>query len=699
MKRKQRNSPKQSRQSTSSARAAKKLGRSLSIESLEGRLMMAADFGDLPAPYPTTLAENGARHEAIGPQLGALRDTEANGVHSTAADADGADDDGVVFGALKVGKLGDTATVTLSGAPTGAKLSAWIDFDHDGSFGGLGEQVADNLVVNNGGNPLTFDIPATAIAGQTYARFRLSTAGNLGPKGAALDGEVEDYAVNVAAPTTGSGVFGLEQNVTKQGQSVQTAVAADVDGDGDMDLLYASFTDSEVAWLENNGSQAFTIHIIDNNAAGSGAHSVVAADIDGDGDMDVAASFDDQITWYENNGTQTFTAHAIATISAGHNIAVGDVDGDGDIDVVAATNARVMWFDNNGSQTFTQKLLPTTVGAGGNNGVTLVDVDRDGDEDILWASLSDNIGWFENNGSQTFTAHTIDAAATNARSVAAADMDGDGDLDLVAAIEGTNTFAWYENSGSQVFTKHAISTAYMGPQSVALGDINGDGKIDVVGCSATDNSVATFINQGAGMFTAGTVATTMKSPRSVFIADVNGDGKTDIVAASSGDSKVSWFQQQTGTGDFDHNNLVEGNDFLVWQRAAGGTAVPPGSGADGNSDGVVNGTDLAFWRSRFGTPASSAAVSSQSAAAVTAFAVGNSNAFVTANMFAEPEQSVQSELIEPVALPVLSASVTRDAAFSHLADDANADDASSTPPSADDSDWLRSLDESFYQTL
>ena len=62
--------------------------RRLRLEGLEPRRLLAIDFGDAPLPYPTTLAENGAQHEATGPQLGATRDTEADGVHSAVADAE-----------------------------------------------------------------------------------------------------------------------------------------------------------------------------------------------------------------------------------------------------------------------------------------------------------------------------------------------------------------------------------------------------------------------------------------------------------------------------------------------------------------------------------------------------------------------------------------------------------------------------------
>ena len=74
----------------------------LRLEALEQRVLLAADFGDAPAPYPTLLAENGAQHTATGPTLGATRDSEANGAHSATANADGTDEDGVTLSTLQV---------------------------------------------------------------------------------------------------------------------------------------------------------------------------------------------------------------------------------------------------------------------------------------------------------------------------------------------------------------------------------------------------------------------------------------------------------------------------------------------------------------------------------------------------------------------------------------------------------------------
>jgi len=162
------------------------------------------DFGDAPAPYSTTLAENGARHANAGPRLGAARDSEADGTHSAAADADDLtgtpdDEDGVTFGTLRVGLLDAVMTVNVQNAPSGARLDAWIDFDGDGSWSGPQEQIADNEAVVEGDNPILFDVPSSVVPDTTFARIRVSSGGDLDPTGEAADGEVEDYPVTIVS--------------------------------------------------------------------------------------------------------------------------------------------------------------------------------------------------------------------------------------------------------------------------------------------------------------------------------------------------------------------------------------------------------------------------------------------------------------------------------------------------------------------
>jgi len=145
------------------------------------------DFGDAPDPgYPTLFASNGAWHPIVaGLCLGSAIDEELDGQPTAGADGDdangAADEDGVTFGAMRVGQLAASVTVNVQGAPDGAKLDAWIDFDGDGCWGGAWERIAYGTPVVEGDNVITFDVPSWAADGTTYARFRLSTPGNLGP--------------------------------------------------------------------------------------------------------------------------------------------------------------------------------------------------------------------------------------------------------------------------------------------------------------------------------------------------------------------------------------------------------------------------------------------------------------------------------------------------------------------------------------
>ncbi|MEC9093888.1 MAG: GEVED domain-containing protein, partial [Planctomycetota bacterium] len=160
------------------------------VEDYAVEILSQADFGDAPAPYPVLRLTQGAVHEDGGPQLGSLRDLEADGTPSPQADGDGADEDGVVLGAVLAGQR-THAEVTVTGQ--GGLLDAWLDFNGDGDWQDAGEQVFDSVVVNVGLNELAFDVPADATQGVTFSRFRLSSAGELAPTGPAEDGEVEDY--------------------------------------------------------------------------------------------------------------------------------------------------------------------------------------------------------------------------------------------------------------------------------------------------------------------------------------------------------------------------------------------------------------------------------------------------------------------------------------------------------------------------
>lgn len=187
------------------------------VDALEDRVVLASDFGDAPAPYPVTLASNGARHEVAGPTLGLTVDSEADGVNSSLAAGDGADDDGVVFGAVNAGRTDASITVKVRNAPLGGRVDAWVDFNGNGSWSDPGEQILTSAAVTNNTNKLfSFSVPANAALGTSYARVRISTAGGLSPTGAAPEGEVEDHKVTIglASPVLTSPAAAAKVDVT-----------------------------------------------------------------------------------------------------------------------------------------------------------------------------------------------------------------------------------------------------------------------------------------------------------------------------------------------------------------------------------------------------------------------------------------------------------------------------------------------------
>ncbi len=159
------------------------------------------DLGDAPDPgFPTLVANNGAAHIIRpGIYLGTGVDFETDGQPEAAAqgdDTNGSDDeDGVNF--VTPWRVGQTATIEVV-ASTAGFLDAWMDFNHNGTWADFGEKIFDARALAAGVNQLPVTVPADALTGDGFARFRFSTSGDLSYDGLAEDGEVEDYAVTVS---------------------------------------------------------------------------------------------------------------------------------------------------------------------------------------------------------------------------------------------------------------------------------------------------------------------------------------------------------------------------------------------------------------------------------------------------------------------------------------------------------------------
>ncbi|MRT15346.1 T9SS type A sorting domain-containing protein [Vitellibacter sp. q18] len=252
------------------------------------------------------------------------------------------------------------------------------------------------------------------------------------------------------------GNFSSQKIISNIADGPYRVIATDIDGDGDMDVISGS-DNSGISWYENidgNGNFGPTRVI---NAFAPNARSIATADIDGDGDMDVVGSTSGSVTvaWYENldglgsfGPQQTITTNGLSV----EPIFTIDIDGDGDIDIIAATGGadKVAWYENlDGLGNFGSEniIIDNLLGA---HSIYSTDLDNDGDNDILatgGGAFDGEVVWFENlDGQGSFGAkNVISTEVQFSRSVIAADIDNDGDMDVIASSQNDDKIAWYEN--------------------------------------------------------------------------------------------------------------------------------------------------------------------------------------------------------------------------------------------------------------
>ncbi len=281
---------------------------------------------------------------------------------------------------------------------------------------------------------------------------------------------------------------------------------ADLDGDGDADIA-SSFHDTDgrlaMFWHENDGSGTFDIHQV-SSPDDYAAISVLAVDLDGDGDLDILGSYG-VIFWYANNGSgqfgpmQVIAKQAIAPRGTS-NLSAGDLDGDGDVDVILTLN----WYENDGTGQFGPERVIST-NTDGVNCVQAADLDGDGDLDMLAAAYRYYTGgksvryiaWYENDGSGQFgPMRLVSSDVWAVQSIDAADLDDDGDVDVLMAASNEDKVAWFENDGSGQFgDQQVIYDRADGVQCVHAADMDGDGDMDVLSASSTDNTIALYDNE------------------------------------------------------------------------------------------------------------------------------------------------------------------------------------------------------------
>jgi len=320
--------------------------------------------------------------------------------------------------------------------------------------------------------------------------------------------------------------------------------SVDLDCNGHMDIIVIFRSPDEIAWYKNEGNMNFSLNTISDDI--QFPTSVYAVDIDNDNDMDVLSSSanDDMITWYENDGNSIFTKNTITSDADGANsVYAADVNGDGNMDILSASGLdnKIAWYENSGSGHFETRIV--TNDANYPWFVYASDINRDGNMDILsdWNS-NDGIAWYENDGSQSFTTHVIQEYLPSLKSLKAIDIDNDGDMDIISSAYLNNEIIWLENTdGAGSFTQQSISTTTNSfTESVYPADLDSDGDIDIV--SAVYSKINLYENNGNEIFAEQIIATDLNGVKFIQVTDMDSDGDMDIIATIPNEREIAWYE-------------------------------------------------------------------------------------------------------------------------------------------------------------
>jgi len=470
----------------------------------------------------------------------------------------------VIYDAAPGGRFGSTAV-------------ALADLDNDGDVDLIGGGLYENGSIDNGAvtirrNNGNGTFGAAEIILFTNPNFvsqpKEITTGFLNgdgfadivaavPSGRAIEGFV---VVN----SNGSGGFNTPVYYEASQQTFDVAVV-DLDKDGHGDVITVANSSAAVTVHKNLGNGSFPV--LTRYEVASLSDAVESADIDNDGDIDIVVngvvdivSNDGVVKILKNNGNGTF-APAIdytPTRTFG-DMKLRDINGDGFLDLVLAPNACCSPYHfgtalNLGNGTFAPTVV-TEVFSCGDGTIDAADLDGDGDLDIVlteeetcFGSTDNHIFIFRNDGNQNFVRMPdIILHGDLPHGLALADVTGDGRIDIITALSGG--MAVFPGNGNLTFGAPIISTTR--PFKFKMADFNGDGLLDVGMILQQDafgtDLIGTALGNGNGTFqavrtqTGSSVLENLRISNDLEPGDVNGDGRPDLLVFNDASNDVSLF--------------------------------------------------------------------------------------------------------------------------------------------------------------
>jgi len=454
---------------------------------------------------------------------------------------------------------------------TGLQTSylAVADVNGDGFPDLVAGSVANNslrVIFGNhlGGFTTGVDYPANGIAGGSQLQ-RLTVADFSGT------GKPDIAVVNTEGGfmqllyNDGTGHFHLK-NSYDTGNTPSDVETADLNGDGHLDLVETASADGTLGARLGNGDGTF--QALQTYKVGANPQRVLLLDVNGDGKLDAVTvnAGDNSVSVLLGNGDGTF--QAARDYPAGPNlvdIAAGDMNHDGKLDLVVANAVvnTVGILRGNGDGSFR---APATYFASAQvNGLAVGDLEHSGFPDVV--TIGGNMAVLRNDHKGGLIVPTLDPttdtsrdlyAATGVR-VSLADIRHINRLDALIADSSNSQLVVFKDIGGGLFDQASTTFPTCGaPRSLATADLNADGHLDVVVSCSSSSAVGVMLGNGQGAFLA-TPYPAEITPRAVAIGDFNEDGQPDLATVNGDSDNMNVLLQIPGVIAADHApNAVNG---------------------------------------------------------------------------------------------------------------------------------------------
>jgi Bacterial Ig-like domain (group 3)/FG-GAP-like repeat len=349
----------------------------------------------------------------------------------------------------------------------------------------------------------------------------------------------------------GDGTFQTPVGYAVGGGSPGSVVAADMNGDGKLDLVIpsqgtVSLSYATVGVLLGNGDGTFQPVIVTTLTSFGGIQaSLIVADFNKDSKPDVAFLVEGELNVLLGKGDGTFQPPVAYMPQEMAAIAAGDMNNDGIVDLVGVNVAgAVDVYLGNGDGTF-QTAVASALSVN-SEAIALSDLNGDGKLDVIVGGpFPSGVAVFFGNGTVNLSApviYAVGAGPASRGAVLAADLNGDGHPDVVCTNDLDSTITVLMGSATGKLASIVVAVSPAGP--IVTGDFNNNGNLDLAASVFIKNEFSVFLGEGNGLLHAPADFAVGHFPESITTADFNGDGKLDIATANTVNVSVAF-----GNGD------------------------------------------------------------------------------------------------------------------------------------------------------